>query len=813
MSRETDTPGPARASAGMAPSLDLDTIREFGPFRAYATDIRVDTGVEPDKYVKTHCCFCGQQCGLQLKVKDNTIIGIEPWYEFPFNRGMLCPKGVKRYLQQAHPDRLLHAYERHPEAASGFRRMPYKDAIRRVAGAIERIQDEHGPDAFAVLSGASLTTEKTYLMGKFAHMCLRTANIDYNGRLCMVSAAAGNKKAFGIDRAANPWSDILGAGVVLVSGANVAECAPITTDYIWQAREHGAKVIVVDPRITPIARTCDLFLPIKPGRDTALFNGILQLMIDNDWLDHDFIARHTVGFDAVAERVRDWTPHRTARVTGIAERTIRQAVEWWGTAKTSFLMHARGIEHHSHGVQNVLSAINIVLASGRIGRPNCGYATITGQGNGQGGREHGQKCDQLPGARDLGNPEHRAYVARVWGMEPEELPQPGVDAYEIMRKADRGEIKGLLSICFNPVVSLPDNNFVRQALSKLDFYVAIDFFMSETARYADVVLPGSLHEEDEGTVTQVEGRIIRINKAVDPPGEALPDWQVIQDIAKALGREQGFTFENPREIFEELRVASKGGVCDYSGVTYERIEANYGVFWPCPSETPAGVPEPGPQGTPRLFEPGSWNPVARGAGPFYFPDGRARFHPTPYAGPAEDVDQEYPVILTTGRVVSQFLSGNQTRRIGPLVDHYPEPRCEIHPHLAGVHGIADGDWITVESRRGSCTLRASVVRTIRPDTVFIPYHWGGQKSANQLTISAQDPIFKIPEYKVCAVRLRRAESPPSTQEPSSRNNERSLIEPCLSLSISSSSSIRAGASAVKRAFRRARSAILIRDSP
>ena len=758
MSRTIDALDGARTA--LPPPLELETIREFGPTRAYATDLRVDSGVEPDKYVKTHCCFCGQQCGLQLKVKDDTIVGVEPWYEFPFNRGMLCPKGVKRYLQQDHPDRLLHAYEKDGSSPSGFRRMQYEEAIARVAREIERIQKEHGPDAFALLSGASLTTEKTYLMGKFAHMCLRTSNIDYNGRLCMVSAGAGNKKAFGIDRAANPWSDIVGTEVVFVTGANVAECAPITTNYIWQAREHGAKVIVVDPRLTPLARTCDLFLPIKPGRDTALFNGILHLMIENDWLDHDFIDQHTVGFDGVAQEVRAWTPARTAEVTGIAETTIRQAAEWWGTAKTSFLMHARGIEHHSHGVQNVLGAINIVLASGRIGRPHCGYGTITGQANGQGGREHGQKCDQLPGGRDLGNPEHRAFIAQVWGMQPEELPQPGVDAYEIMRKAESGEIKGLLSICFNPVVSLPDNNFVRHALSKLEFFATIDFFMSETARYAHVVLPGSLQEEDEGTVTQLEGRVIRINKAVDSPGDARADWRIIQDIARALGRERGLTFEGPRQIFEELRAASKGGVIDYSGITYERVEDNFGVFWPCPSEVPAGVPEPGPQGTVRLFDPGSWNVVAQGKGPFYFPDGKARFHATPHVGPAEDVDREYPIILTTGRVVSQFLSGNQTRRIGPLVDHYPEPKLEIHPRLAARLGIADGDWTMVESRRGTCTLRAWVVNTIRPDTVFIPYHWGGRKSANQLTIAAQDPISKIPEYKVCAVRVRKAAAPP-----------------------------------------------------
>ncbi len=719
-------------------------IEEFGPHLAYSTGARLETGIEPDQMVDTHCCFCGQQCGITLKVKDNQVIGFEPREAFPFNQGMLCPKGVKRYLQGSHPDRLLSAYERD---ASGFRPLPYEKAIDRVAGEIQRIQSQYGPDAFAVLTGASLTTEKAYLMGKFARVCLKTANIDYNGRLCMVSAAAGNKKAFGIDRAANPWSDIPGAEVVWISGANVAECAPITTNYVWQAREHGAKIIVVDPRITPIARTCDLFLPIKPGRDIALFNGILFLMIENDWLDHDFIEKHTAGFEAVAEHVREWTPARTAEVTGIAERAVRKAAEWWGEARTSFLLHARGIEHHSHGVQNVLGAINMVLASGRIGRAHCGYATITGQGNGQGGREHGQKCDQLPGARDISNPEHRAYIAEVWGVAPEELPGAGVDAYEIFRKIDRGEIRGLLSICFNPKVSLPDNNFIARALDKLEFYVAIDFFLNETAHHADVVLPGSLHEEDEGVVTQVEGRVIKINKAIDPPGEARQDWRIIQDIARRLKRERGFTFASPREIFDELRRASRGGIADYSGITYEKIERQDGVFWPCPSEDHPG--------TPRLFEAGSWNPVAKGTGPFYFPDGRARFNVAAYTPPAEDVDDEYPVILTTGRVVSQFLSGTQTRRIGPLVDQYPEPRVELHPRLAERLGLTDGDWTRVESRRGDCTLRAMVVSTIRPDTVFIPYHWAGRKSANQLTVSAQDPISKIPEYKVCAVRLKK----------------------------------------------------------
>jgi assimilatory nitrate reductase catalytic subunit len=266
------------------------------------------------------------------------------------------------------------------------------------------------------------------------------------------------------------------------------------------------------------------------------------------------------------------------------------------------------------------------------------------------------------------------------------------------------------------------------------------------------VLPGSLHEEDEGTVTTAEGRVIRINKAVACPGDAREDWHIIQDIARALHRERGLTFANPKEMFEELRRASRGGVADYSGITYEKIEKQYGVFWPCRDEDDPG--------TPRLFEPGSWNPVANGKGPFYFPDGKARFNVSVYSAPKEVTDDEYPIILTTGRVISQFLSGAQTRRIGPLVDMYAEPRVEMHPALAGRLAIADGDWTTVESRRGTCTLRAQVVKTIRPDTVFIPYHWPGRKSANQLTIAAQDPISKIPEFKVCAVRVKKAEAAP-----------------------------------------------------
>ena len=452
-------------------------------------------------------------------------------------------------------------------------------------------------------------------------------------------------------------------------------------------------MIVQDPRITPIARTCDLFLPVKPGRDAALFAGVLQ-PDDRERLDRSRVHRRAHRRLRAGRRIlQQWTPRQTAEVTGVAAAGDRcRPPRWWGTAKTSFLFHARGIEHHSNGVQNALGTINLVLASGRIGKPKSGYGTIVGQANGQGGREHGQKCDQLPGlARHQQSRAPRVHRRRLGhGREGDARPRRG--RLRDVPQDRRGEIKGLLSICFNPKVSLPDNHFITRCLDKLEFYVAIDFFLNDTACHADIVLPGSLQEEDEGTVTQVEGRVIKINKAVDCPGDAREDWRIIQDIAQALGRPHGFTFNDPREIFEELRVASKGGVADYSGITYEKIERQIGVFWPCYSDDPRPAPRsmtiPARRGSSsRQLQPGRQGRRAvlfpRRQGPFQ----RRRLSPAGGRRRAKSTRS----ILTTGRVVSQFLSGTQTRRIGPLVDQYPEPRIEMHPRLAEKLGIADGD--------------------------------------------------------------------------------------------------------------------------
>ncbi|HUE89893.1 MAG TPA: molybdopterin oxidoreductase family protein [Vicinamibacterales bacterium] len=723
------------------PPQSVDELaRAYGPHLNYAPPGGWDEATRrvPDKLVKTHCSFCGMQCGIQLKVTNNTVVGFEPWEEFPFNHGMLCPKGVTRYLQGSHPDRLLHPLRRTDQ---GFVEISYEAAIDETARRLMEIRERYGPDAIAVYGGASMITEKAYVLGKFARVALGTKNIDYNGRLCMVSAGTAYRLTFGIDRATNPWTDLARADVVMIAGSNTAECAPITTHYLWQCRERGGKLIVIDPRMTPITRNADLYLPVRPGTDLALFLAMMHTLVRDGLTRRDYIDAHTTGFQEVQAAVAEWTPDRAERMTGVPAGNIEKAAHWIGETDRAMGLHARGIEHHSKGVENCLAMINLYLATGNVGREGAGCMMITGQGNGQGGREHGQKADQLPGMRSITDPEARKYIASVWRIDEAALPGPGLSAPEIMEAIHRGEIKALLSMCFNPLVSLPDAHFTREALSKLEFFGLIDFFMSETAHHADIIFAGSLHEEDEGVVCSAEGRVQKINRAVDPPGGALSDAVIICDLARRLGKGEYFPFTSTREMYDELRVASRGGLADYYGITWERIEQELGVFWPCPS-----LDHPG---TPRLFENGH----------FYHQDGKAHFQVTEWRESGDPISAEFPLYLTTGRVVSHYLSGTQTRRLGPLVDQWPEPLIEMHPRLAERHGIADRDWVRITTRRGDMVIQAMVVRTIRPDTVFIPYHWPGPRSANVLTHRTLDPRSKIPEYKVSACRIEKAVAP------------------------------------------------------
>ena len=720
----------------------------IGDFRQAGADTAAgwSTHEKDEKLVPTHCCFCGVQCGMYLRVaRDGRVFGVEP-RDHDINKLKLCPKGVTAYQQVNHPDRLTHPLMR-ASKSDPLRPVSWDVALDRVVSEIDRIQEAYGRDAFAVYSGSSMTTEKTYLVGKFARVALCTANIDYNGRLCMVSAGAGNKKAFGVDRAANPWSDMFETDVILAAGTNVAECFPVMTQYFWGARDRGARLITVDPRETALARTADIHVGLRPGTDAAFFNGVLHVIERDGLIDDTFIASRTVGWEAVRDMVRTYTPEKTGGICGIEPALVERVARMWGEADKAMAFHARGIEHHIQGVGNVLTVINLVLATGQIGGPGKGYGTITGQGNGQGGREHGQKCDQLPGQRPIEDPEARAYISSVWGIDESELPDRGLTAVEIIHAAEAGEIKGLIGLCNNPLVSMPRASRIARAYDALQFHCQLDFFLSETAARADVVFPVTAWAEDEGVTANAEGRIVKHNKATEPPEGVRTDWWIICELARRLGRHpEKFAFDSPRAIFEELRVASKGGLADYHGVTYERIEETGGIFWPCPE-----VDHPG---TPRLFEDR-----------FHHPDGKARFTVVEWGPPAEDVDDEFPIRLTTGRTVAHYLSGNQTRRIGALVQQAPTPWVEVHPSL----GFANGDPVKVISRRGKVTYPALVVSTIRADTAFVPYHWASPVAANVLTVDDLDPTSKIPEFKVCACRLEKGteitETPPPPVEP------------------------------------------------
>ena len=694
-----------------------------------------------DRYVPTHCCYCGVQCGMYLKVAHGRVVGVEPREDFPLNHGMLCPKGATAYQTVNHPDRLTYPLMRKSGKNSPLERASWDEALDTIVQRFRAIQAEHGKDAVAIYSGSSMTNEKCYLAGKFARVALGTRHTDYNGRLCMSSATGANERSLGIDRAANPVSDILHADCIFVIGANVGECFPIVTSYLWQARDRGCKLIVADPRQTPIARTADIFLPLRPGTDSALLNGMLHVIIKEGLVDEDFIRERTVGWEETRALVEQYPPERVAKVCGLRPEAIIEAARMFGRANAALIYTARGLEHQSKGVDNGVTAVNLALATGNFGRPGAGYGTLTGQGNGQGGREMGQKASQLPGCRDIEDPEDRHYICSIWGIEEQDLPHSGYPATLMIPAMLREEIRACFMLCSNPMVSLPDQHTVERALRGLDLFVVVDFFLSETAELADIVLPGAVWAEDEGTVTNLEGRVIKYNKAVDPPGEAQVDWQILCDLARRLGKGQYFNFHTSREIFNELRLCTKGAKSDYWGITYEKIDDQNGVFWPCPSEDHPG--------TPRLYEER-----------FGFPDGRARFHPILYIPPAEEPDEEYPLVLTTGRVIYHYLSGNQTRRVPFLKEQAPYPWVEMHEQTANRLGIKDGDWVTVRTRRGEMTVPALVVRSIRPDTLFIPYHYGHTQSANQLTNPVLEPMMKIPEYKVCAAVATRAAQKP-----------------------------------------------------
>jgi assimilatory nitrate reductase catalytic subunit len=704
--------------------------RVLSPASERRVDMSDGINLAPPMTTGTHCPYCALQCAMNLVPElDRLTVAAR---DFPTNKGGLCRKGWSAAELLYAPDRLTTPLIRERKGGR-LRAASWDEALDLVVDKVRAIQSAHGRDAIGVFGGGGLTNEKAYMLGKFARVALRTGNIDYNGRFCMASAAAANLRAFGIDRGLPfPLEDIVGADAVLLVGSNPAETMPPIMQYFDAQRGRGGRLIVVDPRLSATAKLASLHLQLTPGTDAALANGILHVAIQKNLIDRDLIAERTSGFEAVRRVVTAYWPDRVERITGVPARKIVDATHILSEAATAMVLTGRGPEQQSHGVNNVLAFINLALALGKAGKPFCGYGCMTGQGNGQGGREHGQKTDQLPGYRRLDDPRHRAEIAAVWGIDPDDLPQPGLSACEMFAALGEG-IRGLMVVASNIVVSAPAANALGRRLDDLDLLVVADLFLSETAARADVVLPVAQWAEEEGTMTNLEGRVLYRRRLKAPPDGVRTDAEILKALADRLGSGRHFSAD-PRATFEELRRASAGASADYAGITYDRIVREDGVFWPCPSEDHPG--------TPRLF-----------GQRFATADGRARFHPVEHEPAAEIPDADYPYFLTTGRVLTQYQSGTQTRRVRELQAAEPEAFVEIHPDTARSLGIAHGDLVRLTTRRGRAVMKARLTRDIRMDTLFAPFHWPGVASANALTNAALDPVSRIPEFKVCAVRV------------------------------------------------------------
>ncbi|MFI1452015.1 molybdopterin oxidoreductase family protein [Streptomyces virginiae] len=699
-----------------------------------------------DSAIDTHCPYCALQCGMRLRPEPGgATVAVEERTDFPVNRGALCGKGrtapavLSSRVRLTQPLVRTHAGQLEPAT--------WEEALDAVAEGLARTGRTHGPDAVGVFGGGGLTNEKAYALGKFARVALRTSQIDYNGRFCMSSAAAAHQRAFGLDRGLPfPLADIPRTGCVILVGSNLAETMPPALRYLTELKAGGGTLIVIDPRRTRTAEQADLHLAPRPGTDLALALGLLHLIVAEGRVDEEFIAARTTGWEETRAAAMAHWPELVERITGIPVPRLREAVALFCAPESAMVLTARGPEQQSKGTDTVGAWINLCLATGRAGRPLSGYGCLTGQGNGQGGREHGQKADQLPGYRKLTDPAARAHVAEVWGVDPDSLPGPGRSAYELL-DALGTDVKALLLMGSNPVVSAPRAAHIEDRIRSLDFLAVADVVLSETAALADVVLPVTQWAEETGTTTNLEGRVLLRRRAITPPAGVRSDLDVLHGLAARLGVEKGFPTE-PEEVFEELRRASAGGPADYSGITYARIEAEQGVFWPCP-QGPEGPEGPGGSegspGTERLF-------LDR----FATDDGRARFVPVSHRDAAEVPDADYPLLLTTGRVVAQYQSGAQTRRVDELNAAAPGPFVELHPRLAARIGAVEGSPLAVTSRRGRAVAPARITDTIRVDTVFMPFHWPGEGRANTLTNPALDPTSRMPEFKVCAVRVEPA---------------------------------------------------------
>ncbi|WP_230207870.1 molybdopterin oxidoreductase family protein [Microlunatus sp. Gsoil 973] len=686
--------------------------------------------------VDTHCPYCALQCAMTLTTDGESVT--VSGRDFPTNRGGLCRKGWTAAQLLRHPDRLTTPLLR--GADGRHRPISWQQAYELIVEQVSRVQAEHGKDAVAVFGGGGLTNEKAYLLGKFARVALGTSMIDYNGRFCMASAAAAANRAFGIDRGLPfPVEDLDRANTIMFLGSNVADTMPPLVQHLAGARQAGG-LIVVDPRVSATAMLTaggsGVHLQPVPGTDLELLLGLTHVVLTEQLFDRDYVASRVSGLADVGRSVADLWPERVQSITGVPAEQVRQMARRLAWARDNggcYLITGRGVEQHVNGTDTATAAINLALLLGLPGRPDSGYGTLTGQGNGQGGREHGQKSDQLPGYRKITDPRARAHIAAVWGVEPDQLPGPGLPAVQLLERLGEPDgVRMLLVHGSNLLVSAPDAAALTKRLHALDFLVVSDFVMSETAHHADLVLPVLQWAEEDGTMTNLEGRVIRRRSALPAPGGARSELKILRELAERLRAPSAFP-SRPEDVFDELRRASEGGIADYSGIDYDLLDGDQPVHWPYATT-----------GTPRLF-----------ANRFSTPDGRAimvAVRPGQQADPPATGKQ---LTLITGRLLEHYQSGAQTRRVDELAAAAPDARLELHPVTAAELGIGDGDEVLVSSPRGRVRCRAGLTTGIRQDTVFLPFHFPGAQSANLLTAAVTDPVSGMPEFKTSRVTVTR----------------------------------------------------------
>jgi len=704
---------------------------------------------EKDVSHKTTCCYCGVGCGLVVKTDADGKLLSKGDPEHPVNRGMLCSKGMNlHYTAMEMKDRLLYPMIR-TERGGPLRRTSWGNAIDAATRRFREIIERDGPDAVGFYVSGQCLTEEYYLVNKIAKGFIGTNNIDTNSRLCMSSAVSAYKLALGEDSVPGCYDDIELADTLLIAGANPAWCHPILYRRIeaHKARNPQVKTIVVDPRRTETAAQADLHLQIVPGTDIVLFHAIARGLIENGFIDEAFIRNHTEGFEELKQKVMQRSLQQAAAVCGVRFTDIYRAIKYIGYSGGFVSLWAMGLNQSVAGVSKNLALINLSLITGKIGKPGCGPFSLTGQANAMGGREVGGMATLAPAHRDLGNPDHLQEIASYWGV-PSVPSAPGLTATEMFKALREGKMKGIWIICTNPAVSIPDANLVDQALQAAEYVIVQDMSgKADTLAYADLVLPAATWLEKEGTMTNSERRISYLSKVLDPPGEALPDGEILLRFAKAMGWGKHFSYGSPGAVYDEHAGLSRHTRVDVSGLNYTRLKAQGTFQWPVTTETDAG--------TPRLFSDHV----------FYRPGGRARLHPVEEENPSEPLTPDHPLVLTTGRIRDQWHTMTRTGKVNNLSRHIRFPFLEIHPLDAGARDIRQGDPVEVTNTRGTVRVTAVLTDTIKRGVIFLPMHWGrivGQRlaRANNLTAMRVDPVSKQPDFKYSAVEVSRYRKPP-----------------------------------------------------